>query len=126
MTQTVLHSLSELANVAVEPAQVHVPTAWEHAIDRYELAWVKKVGRVASLLQRSRIRFRFADDEFRVERYRKGSDCPQYGYIRVYGNEYAFGTEDLDYNWSTRVTDVIYAVKLWLGGASFASIETEE
>ena len=128
MTQTVLHSLSELANVAIDttPTQVHVPEAWENSVDRHELAWVKKIGRVENHLRRAKIRFRFIDDEFRVERYRKNSDYPQYGYIRVYDNEYAFGTEELDYNYSSRMTDVLYAVKQWLGGASFSSIETKE
>ena len=45
---------------------------------------------------------------------------------KVYDNEYAFGTEELDYNYSSRMTDVLYAVKQWLGGASFSSIETKE
>ena len=40
--------------------------------------------------------------------------------------EYAFGTEELDYNFSPRLSDVIYAVKMWLGGASFSDIETNE
>lgn len=127
MTQ-ILHSLSELANVAIDttPAEVHVPTAWENSIDRHEIAWVKKVGRMEAILRRNHIRFRFENDEFRVERYRKNSDYPQYGYIRVYSSEYAFGTEELDYNYSPRITDVVYAVKQWLGGASFSSIETVE
>ena len=128
MTQTVLHSLADLANVAIDttPTQVHVPEAWENSVDRHELAWVKKIGRVENHLRRAKIRFQFIEDEFRVERYRKNSDYPQYGYIRVYDNEYAFGTEELDYNYSPRMTDVLYAVKQWLGGASFSAIETKE
>jgi hypothetical protein len=124
MAQEVLHSLEELGGITLTPT--HVEQAWERSIDRSELAWVRKVGKVENILRRNKIRFSFIEDTFRIERYRKNSDYPQYGYIRVYQGEYAFGTEEFDYNWSSRITDVVNAVKQWLGGASFSAIETKE
>ena len=127
MAQQILHSLEELAQVQLGFSTPQQVTAWANALDRSELAQIKRLARVVKTLTRNGIRFHFTDEwEFRISRYRKGSDVPMYGYLRVYAGEYAFGTEELDYNFSSRLSDVVYAVKMWLGGASFSDIETEE
>lgn len=130
-----LKSLDELANVPMEQilgdgavlgTSTDAPTghtAWEHSVDRHEVAFIRKVAKIERMLRRNDIRFSYEDDKFVLARYSKGSEYPLLGYVRINDSDYSFGTEELDYTWSTRVSDIVYAVKCWMNGMSFKGVE---
>jgi hypothetical protein len=121
----VLHSLAELAGISVEEFITKVPEAWESSIDRHELAFIRRVGKVERMLRRNNIRFQFDEEErFVLSRYRKGSEYPLLGYIRINEKDYSFGTEDTDYAWNECFSEVLRKIKAWLGGASFELLQS--
>lgn len=87
-------------------------------ISASEKRWLHKVGIVENKLKREHIHFEWlADWEcFRVQRFRPGADCPQVRYIRINmeENEYAFGDENYDLVYDSRISPVIAAVKEWV------------
>ena len=87
-------------------------------ISARERRWLHKVGIVENKLKREHIHFEWlADWEcFRVQRFRPGSDYPQVRYIRINmeENEYAFGDENYDLVYDSRISPVIAAVKEWV------------